>query len=37
VLFIAIVFFPQGVRLPERRARADATRQAPPGTAEQEG
>ena len=26
VLFLAIIFFPQGVRLPERRARADATR-----------
>ncbi len=43
VLFVAIVFFPQGVRLPERRARADATRQVPldtetpPDTAEQGG
>ena len=37
VLFAAIVFFPQGVRLPERRAKADRTRQAIPGPAEQEG
>jgi branched-subunit amino acid ABC-type transport system permease component len=37
VLFVAIVFFPQGVRLPERRARADATRQTPPAATEQEG
>jgi len=37
VLFVAIVFFPRGVRLPERRARADATRQAPSNTSEQEG
>jgi branched-subunit amino acid ABC-type transport system permease component len=37
VLFVAIVFFPQGVRLPERRARADATRHAPPDAAGQEG
>ena len=36
VLFITIVFFPQGLRLPERRARADRTRQVSASTAGQE-